>query len=356
MDTAITQTPKPTGELAELIDKANNVYEAHFDGNVWFGRCIFLSFYCERGTCTFCFRSTQKHLIKHPTKARRSLASIIAEAMMIKAFGWRIEFLTGGYGILADNELLRIIKLVSQILDEKIWINLGEISTSMLEELTPYVEGIVSSIETVDEDLHNTVCPDKPIAPYVEMIQQARTLGFKQSMTIIIGLGEQKKDFAKLQKFIINNHIDRITIYALRPVKGTPFTHGPDPLDVAWWIAQTRIAFPNIEIIAGSARYRIPELSLFFKAGANAITKLPATNMFNTTDGEAVKEEVVKANRTFLSMFTSPDVSSEADWDAMLARADDLSNEEKEAVMTTLQSYLDNMQTKAKKLFDSCAL
>lgn len=356
MDEAITATPVPQGELAELVARANEVYEAHFDGKVWFGRCIFLSFYCERGTCTFCFRSTQKHLIKHPSKARRSLPSILAEAMMIKAFGWRIEFLTGGYGILADEELLRIIKLVSQILDEKIWINLGEIGTNLLEEFQPYVAGIVSSIETVESKLHEQVCPDKPIEPYVTMIKEGRALGFKQSMTIIIGLGETQEDFSLLEQFIKDTAINRITIYALRPVKGTPFEHGPDPLDVAWWIAKTRIAFPKLEIIAGSARYRIPELSLFFKAGANAITKLPATNIFNTDDGRAVEAEAKKAGRTFMSTFTSSDVYKEANWEAMLTRTQDLSVAEKEAVMKTLKLYLDGMAKRGNTLFDSCQL
>ncbi len=355
MDDPITATPEPTGELAKLITQANNVYEEHFDGKVWFGRCIFLSFYCERGTCTFCFRSTQKHLIKHPSKARRSLHSILAEAMMIKAFGWRIEFLTGGYGILDDKELLRTIQLVSQILGEKIWINLGEISTDLLEEFQPYVEGIVSSIETLEPTLHKQVCPDKPIEPYVAMMKEARALGFKQSMTVIIGLGEKKEDFALLEAFIKEHHFERITIYALRPVRGTPFLHGPDSLDVAWWIAKTRIAFPTIEIIVGSAIYRIPEISLFLRAGANAFTKLPATTIFNKPEGVMTEQEVLKANRTFLSTFSSPDVFKEANWSDMLKNVA-LSDEEKELVMKTLTSYLNNMSKRGKELFDSCNL
>ena len=359
MDTEITETPIPQGELAELIAQAKEVYKANFDGVAWFGRCIFLSFYCERGTCTFCFRSTQKHLIKHPDKARRSMHSILAEAMMIKAFGWRIEFLTGGYGILEDEKLMRIIKLVSQILDEKIWINLGEVSTGLLEEFKPYVDGIVSSIETVEETVHNTVCPDKPIAPFIDMIKHARELGFKQSMTIVIGLGEKKEDFAELEKFIIDNKMERITIYALRPIAGTPFTHGPKPVDVAWWIAKTRTTFPTIEIIAGTAKYRIPEISLFLEAGANAITKLPATNIFNKSEGLAVEAEVAKAGRHFVSKFSSKDVRGEADWETMLARTKGLSDAEKELVMTTLNSYLTNMEKNAQKrekLHDSCDL
>jgi len=351
MDKKITETPIPTGELKELIQLSEKVYWDNFNGDAWFGRCIFLSWYCERGTCKFCFRSVTKHQITHAEKARRSLASVLAEALMIKGFGWRIEFLTGGFGICKDEELVRYTKLVSQAIQDDLWVNLGEIGTNLLDEMKPYVHGIISSIETVEPKLHDFVCPDKPIKPYVDMIKEARFKGFEQGMTIIIGLGEKKEDFSLLQEFIKNNKLTRITIYALRPVKETIFEHGPDPLEVAWWIAKVRIAFPKIEIIVGSAIYRLPELSLFLKAGANAITKLPATKMFNTEDGLEVERQAKSVNRNFVSKFSSENPRAEADWDSMIDKMD-LTPEEKKDVKKTLDSYLSNMEIKAKKLFN----
>jgi len=44
-----------TKEIQPLIDKADKIYWKNFNGDTWFGRCIFLSWYCDRGTCTFCF-------------------------------------------------------------------------------------------------------------------------------------------------------------------------------------------------------------------------------------------------------------------------------------------------------------
>lgn len=356
MDEPITTTPVPTGELKEIIAQAKAVYDTHFDGKVWFGRCIFLSWYCEKGTCTFCFRSVTKKRISDPKKARRSLASVIAEAMLIKGMDWRIEFLTGGYGILDKDELAHIIKLVYQVLEEPIWINLGEMGVDMLEEFKPFVQGIYSSIETTNPEIHKTVCPDKPIQPYVDMMKNMRELGFKNAMTIIIGIGETKDDFPLLEKFIKDNKVGRITIYALRPVRGTPFEHGPNSLDVAWWVAKTRIAFPDIEIIVGTARYRIPEISLFLESGANAITKLPATNMFNTQDAKRVYEEFEKSGRTFTGTFVCEDVFAKADWQAMIDRLD-VTDEERESIKKTLWMYLEGMNKKASSLFaDSCEI
>jgi biotin synthase-like enzyme len=346
MDKEIIKIPELKGEVKDLVEEAEKVYWDNFDSEAWFGRCIFLSWYCERGTCTFCFRSVTKHQIKHAKQARRSLASVLAEAMMIRGFGWRIEFLTGGYGICDDAELIRYTKLVSQIIKQPMWVNLGEIGTNLLDELKPYVTGIVSSIETLNPELHQKVCPDKPIAPYVKMIKEASKKGFKQGMTIIIGLGEKKEDFSLLKEFISKNEIERLTIYALRPVKGTPFENGPDPLDVTWWTAKTRIAFPKIEIIVGSAAYRLPELNLVLRAGANAITKLPATNMFNTKKGKEVEEQVKLANRKFISKFSCKDVKKAINWKEML-KGVELTPEEKEEVMQTLNNYLENMDKKS---------
>ena len=356
MDAPILLTPKPDEELKALMEKANKAYWDNFDGQSWFGRCIFLSWYCEKGTCTFCFRSVTKKKIQDPSKARRSLASVIAEAMLIKGLGWRIEFLTGGYGILDDEEIKRIIKLVSQVLEEPIWINLGEMGIDLLEEFRPFVQGLYSSIETLEPKLHKEVCPDKPVEPYVDMIKKAEKIGYKNAITIIIGLGENKEDFPLLEKFLAENNIKRITIYALRPVANTPFENGPKSQDVAWWIAKTRIAFPKIEIIVGTAIYRVPEISLFLESGANAITKLPATKMFNTIDAIKVENEFTKAKRTFTGMFNSKDIYKEADWEAMLNRID-VTEEERAKIKETLYRYLDSMHKRTLvKEIDSCEL
>ena len=100
---------------------------------VWFGRCIFLSWYCDVGTCKFCYRATQKDRIKHASHAKRSIGSVLVEALLAKNLGWRIEFLTGGYKIFPMDELVEIARLVSSIYGEKIWLNLGALSKEDLD-------------------------------------------------------------------------------------------------------------------------------------------------------------------------------------------------------------------------------
>ncbi len=329
----------------DAIEQANKIFLENWGKEVYYGRCIFLSWYCERGTCKFCFRSTIHHKVKHAKTAKRSMASILVEAILAKNLGWNIEFLTGGYGIYPFEELLEIIQNVNKILGRKVWVNLGAFTKEQLEQLKPCVEGICASIETVEKNLHNELCPDKPIQPYSKMLKTAKEMGFKISIAIIIGLGETSIEL--LHKFIEKHKLDRITFYALKPVKGTIFENkeGPTSEYYAGWIAKTRIEFPKIEIIAGTTARRYKEAEMLFRAGANAITKFPATKLFGTEQAEVIEEGAKKAGRTFKGTLTKlPNI----DWDKEVEGLD-LDAELKEKLKEKLRQYLNSMENNIKK-------
>ena len=323
--------------MNELLEKATDVYNQNFKPVAWYGRCIFLSWYCDVGTCKFCFRSTIKNKIKSAKNARRTIGSILVEALLCRNLGWRVEFLTGGYKIFPFDELVKIAEMVSKVYGEKIWLNLGALKLEELEKFRPFVKGIVSSIETIDKELHDKICPNKPIELYEEMFENASY--FKKSITIVIGLGEKKEDFELLKKFIEKYELDRITFYALKPIKGTPYTKGPTTEEYVWWIANTRINFPKLEIIAGTTAKRYEEVDLLLRAGANAITKFPATRLFGTDAAKVVEEKIKSAGREFTGTLTKlPDV----DWDKQIDELD-LDNEIKEELRKKLKSYLEKM-------------
>lgn len=278
----------------------------------WFGRCIFLSWYCERGTCKFCFRSTIQHKIKHAKNAKRSIPSILSDALLGRIMGWRIEFLTGGYGIFSFDEIVDIAKKVSEIYGHKIWVNLGALKEEELLKLQPYVEGICASIECVGLKLHKEMCPDKPIEPYIEMLKTADKMGFKKSITIIIGMGETKDDLEELLSFIEKLNLERITFYALKPVKGTPFTKSPDPDYYSWWIKKTRERFPELEIMAGLTPKNPDYTQKILEAGATAITKFPAVRRFNSPEAQLVEKMVKDAGFEFQGSLTE---LPKIDWD-----------------------------------------
>ncbi|MBU0929588.1 MAG: radical SAM protein [Nanoarchaeota archaeon] len=285
-----------------LLEQADEVYRKNFPNSTWFGKCIFISWYCDVGTCKFCYRSTIKKNIKSIENARRTPKSIFVEALLAKQLGWRIEFLTGGYNIYPIEKLVDITKRVSEIYNNKLWLNLGVLKEEDLKLLKPYTEGIVASIETINTKLHDKICPNKPIDKYEEMLTNSKNL--KKSIAIVIGLGEKDSDMDLLFDFIKKHKLDRITFYALKPVKGTPYTKGPTTDEYLKWVANTRINFPKLEIITGTTANRVNEISLLLKAGSNAITKFPATKLFNSEKARIFEQEIKKSGRIFLSTLT----------------------------------------------------
>jgi len=282
--------------------------------------------------------STQKDIIKDPKKARRSLESVLAEAIIVKHCGWNIEFVSGGYGGFSKNSLLEVLKNIKIIYGKKLWLNIGILNETVLTELIPYLEGICAAIETTNPEIHAKVCPSKPVEPYLKMYEICDKLGLKKAMTIILGLGETIEDFESLEAFIKKHGVTRITFYGLNPIKGTVFEgkEGPKSEYFAEWISKTRIAFPEIVIIAGVWVKRISDLPLFLKAGANSITKFPVIKLFNTKYAKDMASQSEKAGRKFLGNMTElPKIDIDKEIEPL-----EISEERKPIVKQKVEEYL----------------
>jgi len=262
------------------------------------------------------------------------MGSLLLEALFCKLFNWRVEFLTGGYGIMPFEELLEIIKNVQKVYGQKIWLNLGVLEKEELEQCKYYVKGICASMETLNPKLHNQVCPSKPIQPYDEMFSELQ--GFKKSICIIVGLGEKIKDSKYLVDFIEKHKLDRITVYALKPVRNTEFTKGPATEEFLQWLSAIRIKFPKLEIIAGTNLRRYEEVGYLMKTGANAITKFPATKQFATEKAKIVEKLIKDEKRNFVSNLTE---LPKIDWHHEIDQLE-IKEEYKEEMKEKLGAYL----------------
>ena len=89
---------------------------------IYFERAIFISWYCSLGDCAYCYMSTQKQKISDPKKAKRTTASILAEAYLCKKLGWKIGFLSAGYGSYTQESILDLCKKVYEVYGEKLWL------------------------------------------------------------------------------------------------------------------------------------------------------------------------------------------------------------------------------------------
>jgi biotin synthase-like enzyme len=250
--------------------------------------------------------STQKNLIKDHRKARRSKASILAEAYLCKKLGWKIEFLSGGYESYTTRELLDLFKEIKKIYGKKLWLNIGTLTEKELKLFKPYVEGVCGAVECINPKIHNKVCPSKPIKDIEKMFKVCDKLKLKKAMTIILGIGETIDDFPLLKKFIEENKVNKITFYRLKPQKNTIFEK-TKPITkeyYAEWIKLTRDNFPKLEIVAGSWLTHLDEIHLLLETGADAVTKFPSIKLFNSKYAKKIEQEAKKAKRKFEGTLT----------------------------------------------------
>jgi biotin synthase-like enzyme len=185
-----------THQTLDLLNKANKITLAEHGNKITLERAIFLSWWCDKGDCAFCYMSTQKHRIKEPDKARRNINSILAEAELVRRMDWNVEFLSGGYGSFTTYEIKNIAQRIYGITGKPVWLNVGV--TRDLEAYGGEIAGITGAVETANPKLHDKICPSKSLDDIADMLQTAGDLGFKKAITIILGLGETPEDLEYL--------------------------------------------------------------------------------------------------------------------------------------------------------------
>ncbi len=294
-------------ETQQLIEQANTIYKQNFPPTTCFERAIFFSWWCGINDCGFCYMSALPKEKTVKETAIRHEASILAETWLCKKLGWEFGFFSGGINAFNTDKIEDMLKKINIVYGEKVWINIGPVPKTILQQYAPYIKGVVGSIETVNEEVHKKACPSKPALPYFRMFDAAHELGLQNSMTFIVGLGETRVDFPLLVDTIRKYHISKIHFYGLVPHEGTLYANTPAPSAEyqAWWIAKTRIAFPTIDIQCGIWSDRVERISLLLQAGANSISKFQAIKLFATAHAKAIEEQAHLAGRTFRGSLTT---------------------------------------------------
>lgn len=307
-----------------------------------FERAIFISWYCSKRDCAFCYLSSRKHLNPDPIKDRRSLSSILAEAVICKACKWEVEFISGGCDTYTDKELLNIIKSIYKITKQKQWLNLGILSEKQLKLFKPYIQGVCGTVECITPKLRDKICPSKPLNEIENMFKLADKLKLKKTVTIILGLGETIKDFKHLKEFIKKHNLDRITFYRLKPQQGTLFEK-KKPITSQYyveWIKRTRKEFPKLNIVTGSWITHFNEIHSLLEAGSDSVTKFPSISKFNTKYAKTIEAEAKKANQKFIGTLTKvPKIRINNELDKL-----GLKKELRQKIIISIDKYLKRMK------------
>lgn len=291
-------------DVLGLVDKANKLTLGKYGRGVSLERAIFLSWWCDKGDCAFCYMSSQKDRISDPLKARRRREAILGEVEVCRRLGWNIEFLSGGYGSFSLGEIQGICEDIKDITGDGVWLNVG-----VLDDFSVFgdeVVGVTGAVEAANPSFQESVCPSKPLDEISDMLGVAGDLGFKKAITIILGLGESVDDLSYLCDYIRDNGVDRVIFYSLNSHEDTVMCGMPQPASLyyAGVVASVRLMFPDLEIICGTWVDNLANIGLLVCAGANGITKFPYFKMFNSKYGRRVEDEVRWAGRELGGSFT----------------------------------------------------
>jgi len=300
-------------ELSPLLEKANLTFKKNFSNQVNFERSVFINWTCAIADCQYCYLSTKpKYNPAEGTTALRSKESILAEIIICKAMGWDIGYITGGLRVESTEQIIELLKKINIINGKKIMMNFGPYSRNVIEKFSPYVTGMGSAIESFDEELHNFICPSKPLKSLLSFLENLQDLKLEKLITIILGLGEKKEDVNIVIANIKKYNIEKIQLCFLKPQQGTIFNDVPSPNMnyMAFWAAKIRIACPNIIIKVALVKERIEDFSLLLKAGVNGFSRFLVFKDFASDFAFKLEKECLKAERELVGNFTKlPDIN-----------------------------------------------
>lgn len=304
-----------TEELDQLLPLAEKNYRQHFPPTAYFERSIFINWTCSIADCKYCFLSTRpKHKPGEKTTAIRSPASILAEVLVCQAMRWKIGYITGGLRVESIEYLSNLISNINQITGEKIMMNFGPYAKSEIVKLKPFVAGMGSAIESFDEELHDFICPSKPLKSLMKFLENLQEEGLQKLITIILGIGERKEDVEIVIEKIKQYHIEKVQLCFLKAQENTVFDEVPPPNPdyMVWWIAKIRVACPSVQIKVALVQERMQDIELYLRAGANGFTRFKAFLDFNSAYARELEEGCRRAGRKLEGNFTQlPEVDVE---------------------------------------------
>lgn len=304
-------------ELQLLLQEAQQVYTAYFGPEVYFERSIFVNWTCAIADCKYCFLSTKpKYNPKiDKNKPIRSQESVLGEALICKALGWKIGYITGGLRVESADYLIDLVTKLQVVNGGPIMTNFGPYSRAYLEKFKPHVLGMGSAIESFNEPLHNFICPSKPLPSLMKFLGDLQELRMEKLITIILGMGERKEDVYTVIENIQKYNIEKIQLCFLKSQKNTVFKEVPPPnmRYMAWWVATIRIGCPQMQIKVALVRDRIEDFSLLLQAGANSFSRFMIFHDSSKPLAVILEKECQKAGRKLVGNFTTrPEIDVKA--------------------------------------------
>ncbi len=279
--------PRQTGHILELLDRpfndllfqAHGVHRRHHDPNrIQASTLLSIKTGACPEDCAYCPQS-----VHHQTPVERerllSLDEVLTGARAAKQGGATRFCMGAAWRNPSDRNLDRVIAMVEAVKAEGLetCVTLGMLTAVQAGRLRQagldyYNHNLDTSPEFYGEIISTRVYQDR-----LDTLEHVRRAGIKVCCGGILGMGESRRDRARLLEQLANlpTPPESVPINMLVQVEGTPLTgqEALDPLEFIRIVAVARILMPRSQLRLSAGREQMSDetQALCFFAGANSI-------------------------------------------------------------------------------------
>ncbi|MGC9127418.1 MAG: biotin synthase BioB [Acidithiobacillus sp.] len=264
----------------DLIFRAQQVHRQHFDANaVQHSTLLSIKTGNCPEDCGYCAQSVHHQSDALAVTDLLSLDAVRAAAAEAKAGGAQRFCMGAAWRRPHDRDIEKVAAMIGAVkaLGMETCVTLGMLEPRQAERLAEagldyYNHNLDTSPEFYGEVIHTRRYEER-----LETLEAVRKAGIKVCAGGILGLGESRRDRARLLQELakLPTAPESIPINALVPIPGTPLEHAPavDEIEFARTIAVARLLFPSsyLRLAAGRERMSDSLQALCFLAGANSI-------------------------------------------------------------------------------------
>ncbi|WP_308389359.1 biotin synthase BioB [Acidithiobacillus sp. AMEEHan] len=263
----------------DLLFRAQQVHREHFTPNaVQCSTLLSIKTGACPEDCGYCAQSVH-HEAKLPVTPLMPLADVLAAAQAAKDAGAQRFCMGAAWRSPHERDLEKVAEMVQAVKDLGLetCVTLGMLKPGQAERLQAagldyYNHNLDTSPEFYGEVIHT-----RSYAERLETLEAVRNAGIKVCSGGILGMGESRRDRARLLQSLaaLEPAPESIPINALVPIAGTPLAEAEpiDEIEFVRTIAVARILFPKsyVRLAAGREKMSDALQALAFLAGANSI-------------------------------------------------------------------------------------
>jgi biotin synthase len=265
--------------LNDLLFRAQSVHRARFDPNrVQVSTLLSIKTGACPEDCGYCSQSA-----KHDTGLEKDrllpLEEVVAAAQAARSAGATRFCMGAAWRNPTDRNLDRVVEMVQAVHDLGLetCVTLGMLTAEQAGRLAAAGLDYYNHNLDTSPEFYGNVITTRTYQDRLETLAHVRDAGINVCSGGILGMGESRRDRARLMQELANlpQHPESVPINLLVQIEGTPLYGTPelDPFELVRTVATARVLMPAsyVRLSAGRAGMTDELQALCFFAGANSV-------------------------------------------------------------------------------------